>query len=121
MEKIPCICAMRDLFAAFAQLEADLLDTHGLTLNEAMVLCSIGSGTATAGTVAQRTGLKPSHASKVIANVERRGLLVRSLDSDDRRLMCFTLTDAGKACLKRLREVGIEPPKLLKPFFTATP
>lgn len=116
-EKIPCICAMRELFQALAQLESNLQAVHGLTLNEAMVLCSIGHGTATAGTVAQRSGLKPSHVSKVIAAVEGRGLVERNLDRKDKRLMCFTLTDAGCTCLARLREVGVEAPPLLRTFF----
>ncbi len=117
MEKIPCICAMRELYLAFAELENNLLDAHGISLNEAMVLCSIGNGTVTAGIVSSLSGLKPSHVSKIIASVEEQGLVARSLDAKDKRLMCFTLTDAGKSCLAKLKEEGVEVPRTLQPFF----
>ena len=53
-------------------LEARLLEQYGVSLNEAMVLCSISGETVTAGTIVERTGLTPSHASKVISLVEKK-------------------------------------------------
>ena len=50
MEKIQCICVMRDLMQALAGIENNLMEVHGVSLNEAMVLCSIGTDTVTAGT-----------------------------------------------------------------------
>ena len=66
MEKIQCICVMRDLLKGLSELENRLEETYGVSLNEAMVLCSVGAETVTAGTIISCTGLTSSHASKVI-------------------------------------------------------
>ena len=42
MEKISCICKMRQLYQAICRLETDLVELYGVTLNEAMVMCCIG-------------------------------------------------------------------------------
>ena len=117
MEKIKCICVMRDLFRSLAELEGRLSDAYGLSLNEAMVLCSIGEETVTAGQIVERTGLTASHASKVIRSAERKGLLVRTLGEKDKRQMCFALTGEAKERLQSIREHGIEVPEWLLPLF----
>ena len=63
---------MRELFKALSSLESELEAKYGVSLNEAMVLCSIGKETVTAGTIGERTGLMASHTSKVIGKVERK-------------------------------------------------
>lgn len=108
---------MRELFQTLSSLESSLQERYGLSLNEAMVLCSVGHETATAGTIVERTGLTPSHASKIISQAERKGLLLRKLSESDRRQMCFTLTAKAYGCLQAIREQGIEIPKLLQPLF----
>lgn len=70
---------MRELFRALSELESRLMQSHGVSLNEAMVLCAIGKERVAASTIVERTGLTPSHASKVIRAVEERNLLVRAL------------------------------------------
>ena len=87
---------MRDLVRALCTLENELLDNYGITLNEAMVLCSMADETVNAGTVAERTGLAPSHCSKVINSAEKKGLLTRSLNNEDKRQMYFSLTDKAR-------------------------
>ena len=54
MEKIKCICVMRELFKALSELENSLVDMYGVSLNEAMVLCSIGRETVAASTIVER-------------------------------------------------------------------
>lgn len=56
MEKIGCICMMSGLVKAMAALENSLMDIHGLSLNEAVVLCCIGDSEVSAGAVADSTG-----------------------------------------------------------------
>ena len=70
MEKITCICVMRELMMALSDFENKLMDTHGVSLNEAMVLCALGGECITASVIAERTGLRPSHTSKVIGSLE---------------------------------------------------
>ena len=116
MEKIQCICLMRDLMKALAELEHQLEEAHGVTLNEAMVLCSIGNETVSAGTITACTGMTPSHASKTIRSVEDKGLLSRKLGEQDKRQMYFVLTRKGKNSLEHIKEQGMEVPEWLAPL-----
>lgn len=117
MEKIPSICMMRDLFRALSELETQLVEQYGVSLNEAMALCCIGGDTLTASVISEHTGLSASHTSKVIRSVEEKELISRSLGDKDKRQMHFTLTEKGLSCLKRLKEEGIEIPAMLRPLF----
>jgi len=119
MEKITCICIMRELMMAFSDFENKLMDAHGVSLNEAMVLCSVGSECVTASVIAERTGLRPSHASKVIGTLEERGCLMRELGKQDKRQMYLSLTNEGRKCLDRIKAYQFEVPDLLKPVFAA--
>ncbi|MBP3668365.1 MAG: MarR family transcriptional regulator [Bacteroides sp.] len=117
MEKITCICVMRELMIALSDFENKLMDTHGVSLNEAMILCALGDECITASVIAERTGLRPSHASKVIGTLEARGYLIRELGKQDKRQMYLSLTDAGKRCLEQIKRYEFEVPALLKPVF----
>ena len=114
MEKIQCICVMRDLMQALAGIENNLMEVHGVSLNEAMVLCSIGTDTVTAGTIIACTGMTSSHTSKTIRSAEEKGLLTRSLGENDKRQMYFSLTPEGERCLTQLHCCDIEVPAVLK-------
>lgn len=119
MEKIQCICIMRDLMKALSELENQLEEAYGVTLNEAMVLCSVGEETVSAGDITSRTGMTSSHASKIIRSVEDKDLLSRKLGEHDKRQMYFALTRKGKNRLERIKEQGIEVPEWLMPLFSA--
>lgn len=108
---------MRDLLKSLSELEERLESTYGVNLNEAMVLCSVGADTVTAGNIITCTGMTSSHASKTIRSVEDKGLLVRKLGEQDKRQMYFTLTRKGKACLGQMKENGVEVPDWLAPLF----
>lgn len=108
---------MRELFQAVSLLENQLQARYGLSLNEAMVLCSVGHDCVSAGTIAECTGLSPSHTSKVIGSTEKKGLLSRQLNEKDKRLMCFTLTDKAHLCLQQIKEQGLEIPEKLQAYF----
>ncbi len=121
MEKITCICVMRELMMALSDFENKLMDAHSVSLNEAMVLCALGEECITASVIAERTGLRPSHASKVIGTLEDRGYLKRELGKHDKRQMYFSLTDMGKECLLRIKTYEFDIPELLKPVFKTYP
>ena len=116
MEKIGCICMMSGLVKAMAALENSLMDIHGLSLNEAVVLCCIGDSEVSAGAVADSTGLKPSHISKILKGLEAGGLVARALGSEDWRQMYFSLTPEGRSRLEKLRTRQIPIPALLAPL-----
>ena len=119
MEKITCICVMRELMMALSDFENKLMDAHGVSLNEAMVLCALGGECVTASVIAERTGLRPSHTSKVIGSLEERGYLVRKLGKTDKRQMYLSLTEEGRGCLARIKAYSFEVPTLLQPVFDA--
>lgn len=108
---------MRELFRALADLENQLIEQHGVTLNEAMVLCCISSDTLTASEISEGTGLSASHTSKVIRSIEEKELIMRNLGDKDKRQMHFKLTEKGLRCLIGIKEREIEIPKILKPLF----
>ena len=117
MEKIHCICKMRDLKKAITELEDSLMQLHGITLNEAMAMCSIGKDAVAAGEISQRTGIKASHLSKVLHSAENKGFLVRNFGETDKRQIYFSLTDSALACLESLKCEGLPVPALLTDFF----
>lgn len=108
---------MRELMIALSDFENKLMDAHGVSLNEAMILCALGDECITASVIAERTGLRPSHASKVIGTLEARGYLIRELGKQDKRQMYLSLTDAGKGCLEQIKRYEFEVSALLKPVF----
>lgn len=108
---------MRELLKALSELENQLITTYGISLNEAMVLCSIGGETVAAGTIVERTGMTPSHASKTISLIEKKEMVTRDLGKQDKRQMYFTLTDKAKACLDEIKQQGVDIPKVLQPLF----
>ena len=108
---------MRELMMALSDFENKLMDAHGVSLNEAMVLCSLGGECVTASVIAERTGLRPSHTSKVIGSLEDQGYLMRELGKQDKRQIYLSLTNEGKVCLDRIKAYQFEVPDLLKPVF----
>lgn len=118
MEKIESVCVMRDLVKAVGELQDGMQRRFGVSLNEAMALCCIGWGVATAGEIARNTGLAAPGASKVIRSVEEKGLVGRRCGCDDRRRMEFTLSDKGKRLLSRLKREELPLPEFLRPLFT---
>lgn len=117
MEKIGCICVMRDLYRAMAELENSLEELYSISLNEAMVLCSIGDENVPAGTIASRTGLRSSHLSKVLRSVEDKGYINRNFGDKDKRQIYFSLTDEAMTCLGKLKKEELPVPELLVDFF----
>ncbi len=108
---------MRDLCRALTELEQELTERCGVSLNEAMILCCLGGEKLTAGEISEQTGLLASHASKVIRSLETKELLVRQLGTCDRRQMLFSLSEKGKERLVGLRETELDVPEPLKPLF----
>lgn len=117
MEKVKCICVMRDIVSAMSELENTIIDHLGLTLNEAMTLCAIGEHSVAASVVAERTGMRASHCSKIISALERRKLVCRSIDKHDKRQINMSLTNAGRERLNSLKEYKIVVPEILAPVF----
>ena len=107
---------MRDLVRALSQLETQLEENYGVTLNEAMVLCSVGGDTVSAGDITACTGMTPSHASKTIRSVEDKDLLARKLGEHDKRQMYFSLTPEGRELIGSIHCTELEVPEIIRPL-----
>ncbi|MCF0189510.1 MAG: MarR family transcriptional regulator, partial [Bacteroidaceae bacterium] len=103
MEHIPCICRMRDLCLSLTELEDSLLQLYGTTLNEAMVLCCIGTSPLPAGDIARHTGIRSSHLSKVLRSLEQKALVTRAFGDKDKRQIYFSLTTEALHRLNTLK------------------
>jgi DNA-binding MarR family transcriptional regulator len=87
----------------YAALHRQLLDTHGLTLLDVMVLRRLANsdkGAARMGELAQALAVIPSRVSQQIRRLESRGLVSRSKSCDDRRVVIASITPEGQAKLK---------------------
>ena len=61
-------------------------------------------GEVTVGTVADRLGIDPSTASRLVADATREGYLARSSSARDGRRSCLTLTEAGRELVRASRQ-----------------
>lgn len=111
------ICLMRNIYKALSDFENSFEEVHGVGLNEAMALCSIGEDTLSATEISEKTGMSTSHTSKVIRSIEEKKLIKRVLGEKDKRQMYFSLNTKGKKCLSEMKCGSVEIPELLKPLF----
>ncbi|MDR1762476.1 MAG: MarR family transcriptional regulator [Dysgonamonadaceae bacterium] len=109
-------CKIRDVYRSILEFEAKFQQQSGLNLNEGMLLCTLSEKErCTSGEIAEAMGLTCSNCSKVIANLEVKGLIKRTLGSDDKRKMYFSLTTEGKKTLNNLNLCNTDlPENLLK-------
>ena len=74
-----------------------MMHTIGVTGPQRLVIRIVGQQPGqTASEIATMLGKHPSTLTGVLARLEKRGLLLRKADLDDRRRARFTLTAAGK-------------------------
>lgn len=107
---------MRELMKALSDFETQLMQAHGVTLNEAMALCAMSEESVTASVIAERTGMRPSHTSKVISSLEGKRLVARKLSKQDKRQMYLSLTASGRECLAKIKVHTFDTPPLLQPI-----
>jgi MarR family transcriptional regulator, transcriptional regulator for hemolysin len=89
----------RAIRQCYDQRFADL----GLNLSEASLLAFVEeSGPLTQTRLAQRLGLGRAATGSVIDSLEKRGLVERQPDPDDRRVWLVTVTRAGKELVEQV-------------------
>ena len=73
------ICKMRDIYKALSVFETAFEEMYAISLNEAMVLCALREAgkEITSTAISERTEMAPSQTSKVIREVEHKGLILR--------------------------------------------
>lgn len=113
------ICKLREIHQAIARLDEDFSRKFGLGLNEAMVLCMLSERkSASAGELSRKLGLSRSNMSKVLSAVEQLGYVERTIGADDKRVMFFSITRAGKACLERIDCGTLSVPAQMENLFS---
>lgn len=98
------ICRIKEIYKIMYQFEKMFSEHHGLTINEAMLLCCLKDGEArTAGALCDYVGLSGPRVSRVVTTVEAKGYVCRTIGSHDRRQMLFRLTDEGRDKIERMQ------------------
>jgi DNA-binding MarR family transcriptional regulator len=85
-------------------LDRELAAAHGLSLNQFEVLARLarsGRQGLRMSDLASRVVLSPSGATRTVDQLERRGLVERSVFEDDRRGSVASLTAEGRVLLRR--------------------
>jgi DNA-binding MarR family transcriptional regulator len=79
------------------------LPHHPISLSEGLALEGLRRGAALSQRdLADRLGLEKSTVSRLVAGLERRGLVIRERDPRNRRFYRLQLTDAGRSAAERL-------------------
>jgi DNA-binding MarR family transcriptional regulator len=92
-------------------LEADLVRGAGLSLSEfaiLLVLTEAGSAGRRMSDLAHAGRLSPSRATRVVAELERRGLVAKSQSESDARGNVAVATPAGRKALRAAYPIQVE-------------
>lgn len=78
-----------------------------ITPSQMAVLATLNNrGPRTIGQIAELEQVKPPSASKIVAALERAGLVEREVDPSDRRCTVIAVTATGRAHIERVRAAG---------------
>lgn len=92
-------------------LDADLIANFGIPLSAFQVLFGVAEsaeGYLRMSDLAQQARLSPSRVSRVVSELERRGLLERRSCESDTRVVYAFITDAGRALAEKLERLHFE-------------
>jgi DNA-binding MarR family transcriptional regulator len=81
-------------------LEAVLADVS-ITPAQYTTLSLLAQASASSAELARRTGVSPQSMGEIIAQLERKALIVRSESPEHRRILSTSLTDEGRVMLKQ--------------------
>jgi MarR family transcriptional regulator, organic hydroperoxide resistance regulator len=110
------LTAVREEFGGLMGAERRLRgrDQHrknddGLTIAQVRALFALDkSDAATAGEIAETARLSPASVTAMLDELERDGIVTRVRSDTDRRRVLVTLTDQGKAVLKKRRRIWLK-------------
>ena len=104
------IVALRRVIRAVDLHSRTLVESHGLTGPQALILKALHNGSLSAGELATRVSLSQGTVTDILNRLEQRGLITRTRDTEDRRRVRVEATDTGLALL------GQSPPLLQERF-----
>lgn len=114
------LLAFRTLLRQFDHWSTAAAEEHGLTHSQHQLLLAVrghrnGDG-PTIGDLAAYLLIKPHTASELAARVQAMGLVERTRDSGDSRVVRLRLTPEGQERLGRLTKVHLEELRRLGPL-----
>ncbi|MGD2118611.1 MAG: MarR family transcriptional regulator [Chromatiales bacterium] len=96
------LIALRRIIRAIDQHSRKLIQSHGLTGPQALLLHEIvRNGSLTGSQLAQRASLSQATVTDIVKRLEKRQLLERSRDAVDRRKLLLRATAQGEALVKK--------------------
>ncbi|MEP6826897.1 MAG: MarR family transcriptional regulator [Aestuariivirga sp.] len=97
---------------AFNRLYQNLLEGFGLTYPQFLVLISLQQGgTQKVSAIGEALFLESNTLTPLLKRMEAAGLITRTRDSDDERVVQISLTKAGA---KLGKDIGCVPPQVLE-------
>lgn len=101
-------CQIKNIARKIQQLDEHLKTEFAITLDEAILLCCLSEKCKCQGNIAGETGLTPTQASRVLSAMEKKILVERTIGTEDKRKMVFTLTPLGTEKLRQITPLGIQ-------------
>jgi DNA-binding MarR family transcriptional regulator len=92
--------AVADLVSLIEPRLLGLWQEAGMTLSQRRVLRRLWDGPRSAGEVAAGLGISSPSLTRMLTKLEQRGLVVRTLDTGDRRRVLIELTSQGRRSLE---------------------
>jgi DNA-binding MarR family transcriptional regulator len=95
--------AYLDALTLAEPIQARLWQLAQLTLTQVSVLRQLRAGPQTAGRLGHAVGLSPASLSHLVDRLERRGLVSRRREAEDRRVVEVCLEPAGESLLSEIK------------------
>lgn len=113
------IIKLKDIYKVLYAFEKQYADTNDTTINEAIILYALRDGKPKpANHLYDYVGLSKSRVSRILADIERKGYIVRRVGTKDRRNMLFALTLAGNEKIKEIVNQRINFSRLIAQIAT---
>jgi DNA-binding MarR family transcriptional regulator len=97
--------AYLDALALAEPIQSRLWQLAELTLTQVQVLRALREGPLTLGRLGHANGMSPTSVTRIVDRLERRGLVSRRRESEDRRMVQVHLEPAGERLLAEVRLV----------------
>ncbi len=106
MDDSLCLCNLLKAAAACCERELnDALCEFDISHCQAMILMKIGEGKISMSDMSREMCCHKSNITQVVAGLEEKGFVTRSLLESDRRITELVLTTKGSSTSVRLREL----------------
>ena len=100
------LLAYLDALALAEPIQARLWQLAELTLTQVQVMRTLlRGGPQTLGRLGQLNGLSPTSVTRIVDRLEKRGIVTRRRESEDRRLVRVHLEPAGERVMSEIRVI----------------